>query len=259
LSVSALATDLAEARASAAALDAAPWRDTIATVADAYRVQSELARLAGGPPAHKAVRAWKVTALAAAQQQGFHSDKPVAGALLAPFCHAAPATVPLGAFVTPLLECEIAFLLGRDLPAREKPYERAEIEAAVEAIVPALEIADCRWAPGAPDLLKLADDMGNGAFIAGNEVAAWRGIDLASIEIALSHDGTIIERGNAAKILGDPLAAVQALANAQPLPAGGLRRGHIVTTGTCTPPTPLRPGHYDADFGPLGTLSLTVG
>jgi 2-keto-4-pentenoate hydratase len=253
MSTTSLAAQLAEARARAVVLDAAPWCDAIVDVAGAYQVQSELARLAGDD-----VRAWKVSALTAAQQQGYRSAKPVAGALLAPFVHASPATVALGAFVAPLLECETAYLLGRDLPARDAPYERAEIEAAVAAVVPAMEIADCRWPADAPGLLKLADDMGSGAFIAGNAVPDWRAIDLAGIEIALAHDGAAIERGNAAKILGDPLAAVQALANAQPLPAGGLRRGQIVTTGTCTTPLPLRPGRYVADFGPLGRVTLTV-
>jgi 2-keto-4-pentenoate hydratase len=253
MTASPLAAQLAEARARAIALDAAPWRDAIADVADAYGVQSELAQLAGGD-----VRAWKVTALTSAQQEGYRSDRPVAGALLAPFFHASPATVRLAEFVAPLLECEIAFLLGRDLPARARPYERTEIEAAVEAIVPALEIADCRWPADAPGLLKLADDMGNGAFIAGDNVSDWRGIDLAGVAVVLAHDGTAVERGSAAKILGDPLAAVQALANAQPLPAGGLRRGQVVTTGTCTTPAPLGQGRYDADFGPLGTLTLAV-
>jgi 2-keto-4-pentenoate hydratase len=253
MTASSLAAQLAEARARAIVLDAAPWRDAIADVADAYRVQSVLAQLAGGD-----VRAWKVTALTSAQQQGYGSDRPVAGALLAPFFHASPATVRLAEFVAPLLECEIAFLLGRDLPARARPYERMEIEAAVEAMVPALEIADCRWPADAPGLLKLADDMGNGAFIRGNSVASWRGLDLAGVQIALTLDGLVIELGSAAKILGDPLAAVQALANAQPLPAGGLRRGQVVTTGTCTTPAPLRRGRYDADFGPLGTLTLAV-
>src|SRR5690606_25134423 len=133
----------------------------------------------------------------------------------APFFHATPATVALTDFVAPLLECEISFLLGRDLPPRDKPYERAEIEAAVAAIVPAMEIADCRWQADAPDLLKLADDMGNGAFIAGNGIADLRAFDLARIEIALAYDDTTIEYGKATKVLGDPLSAVKELANAQ--------------------------------------------
>jgi 2-keto-4-pentenoate hydratase len=248
-----LAALLADHRAHAAVLDAAPWRDKIASVADAYRVQDELARLAGGE-----VRAWKVTALGAEQQKGYRSDRPVAGAIFGSFFHASPATVALAGYLTPLLECETAFLLGRNLPQHDKPYERAEIEAAIAAIVPAMEIADCRWPADAPDLLKLADDMGNGAFIAGQPAKDWRGIDLDAIEIALAYDGTTIEYGKASKILGDPLAAVMALANAQPLPAGGLKAGQIVTTGTCITPVMLQPGRYEADFGPLGKMSLTV-
>ncbi|MGE0062680.1 MAG: 2-keto-4-pentenoate hydratase [Xanthobacteraceae bacterium] len=249
-----LAALLADHRAHAAVLDAAPWRDRIANVADAYRVQDELAVLAGG-----AVRAWKVTALGAEQQKDYRSDRPVAGAIFAPFFHASPASVALSDHLVPLLECETAFLLGRDLPQRDRPYERAEIEAAIAAIVPAMEIADCRWPADAPDLLKLADDMGNGAFIAGKPAKDWRGVNLDSIEVALAYDGTTIEYGKASKILGDPLAAVMALANAQPLPAGGLKAGQIVTTGTCTTPVMLQPGRYGADFGPLGKVTLTVG
>ena len=253
MSAPTLATALAQARARATPLDAAPWRDTIASVADAYRMQDELAALAGG-----GVRAWKVTALSAAQQQGYGSDRPVAGALFGPFFHTTPATVALSGFVVPLLECETAFLLGRDLPARDKPYVRAEIEDAIAAIVPAMEIADCRWSADAPDLLKLADDMGNGAFIAADRVTDWRGIDLATIEVTLTLDGAPVERGPANKVLGDPIAAVLALANAQPLPAGGLKAGQIVTTGTCTTPVALKRGTYRADFGRLGAMTLTV-
>ena len=66
------------------------------------------------------------------------------------------------------------------------------------------------------------------------------------------------ERGRSARILGNPLLAAIALANAQPLPAGGLKRGQIVTTGTCTIPIPPRPDQYVGDFGALGTLRLDI-
>ena len=222
-------------------------------VADGYAVQTLLAQR----PGHD-VRGWKVTALAAEQQRLFSSDRPVAGALLAPFFHAAPATLSLKSYVTPLLECEVAFLLGADLPARAQPYTRAEIEAAVEAVVPAMEIADCRWPATAPDLLKLADSMGNGAFIAGAPLRDWRKLDLTGLAVTLSLDGSVIDKGSSARILGNPLLAVIALANAQPLPAGGLKRGQIVTTGTCTTPLALRTGRYTGDFGPLGSLQIDV-
>jgi 2-keto-4-pentenoate hydratase len=250
--VSALAARLAQARAEARALAARDAGGEVASVADAYRVQDALAAKAG------AVRAWKVSALTPEQQRGYPTDRPVGGALFAPFCHETPARLTLARFVAPLMECEIAYLLGRDLPPRGEPYTRAEIAGAVEALVPAIEIADCRLSAGASDLLKLADDMGNGAFIAGAAVRDWRGVDLAGRDVVLTRDGKEIARGPCAKILGDPLMGVVGLANAQPLPAGGLKRGQIVTTGTCIAPVAMTAGEYVADFGSLGRVALSV-
>jgi 2-keto-4-pentenoate hydratase len=204
------------------------------------------------------VQGWKVTALNIEQQQGYLTDRPVAGALLSPFVHTAPAVLSAAQFVVPLLECEVAFRLGTDLPPRQQTYTRSEIEAAVEAVVPAMEIADGRWPANAPELLKLADSMGNRAFISGTPVHDWRWLGLDNLAVTLTHDGTVVERGSSARILGNPLLAVVALANAQPLPAGGLNRGQMVTTGTCTTPIPPRPGVYVVDFGALGTLRLDV-
>jgi 2-keto-4-pentenoate hydratase len=248
-----LTGQLASARAATRMLDPAPWLDLIANVDDAYAVQSLLAKRPGSD-----VRGWKVTALSADQQRLYAANRPVAGALLAPFVHAGPATLPLKSYLAPLLECEVSFLLGADLPARPQPYSREEIEASVEAIVPAMEIVDGRWPDDAPGLLKLADSMSNGAFITGKPVANWRSLDLSRIDVSLSHDGDVIERGSSSRILGNPLLAVVALANAQPLPCGGLKRGHIVTTGTCTTPVVLKAGRYVGEFGVLGTLTLDM-
>lgn len=251
--MSALAAKLAQARAEARVLAARDIAGEVNSVADAYRVQDALAAQAG------AVRAWKVSALVPEQQRGYPTDRPVGGALFASFCHDTPARVALKDLVGPLMECEIAFLLGRDLPPRATPYTRAEIADAVDAIVPAIEIADCRLSADAPDLLKLADDMGNGAFVMGAAVRDWRGVDLKGREVVLTLNGSEVARGPCAKVLGDPLMGVVGLANAQPLPAGGLKRGQIVTTGTCITPIAMKAGAYVADFGTLGRVELKVG
>ncbi len=248
-----LTEQLAGARAETRVLDTAPWLKLIASIDDAYAVQSMLAEQAGGD-----VRGWKVSALSVEQQRLYSANRPVAGALLAPFVHTGPAHLSLKGFVTPLLECEVSFLLGTDLPARPQPYSRDEIEASIEAVIPAMEIADGRWPDDAPGLLKLADSMGNGAFITGTPVENWRKLDLTCIDVTLSHDGSVVERGSSSRILGNPLLAVVALANAQPLPCGGLKRGQIVTTGTCTTPIPLKAGRYTGDFGALGALTLDI-
>ena len=253
MSLAALTAELSRARREARVLDPQAWRVTVANVADAYAAQTLLA----GQPGHEA-RGWKVTALSSEQQKLYGADRPVAGALLAPFFHTAPVTLAIGNYLVPLLECEVSFLLGQDLPPREKSYTREDIEAAIEAVVPAMEVADCRWPDDVSGVMKLADSMGNGAFIVGEPVKDWRKLDLTSTDVTLSHDGKIVERGSSARILGNPLLAVIALANAQPLPAGGLKRGQIVTTGTCTTPIPPKPGVYVGDFGALGTLRLEM-
>lgn len=252
MTITALAEELKAARVDAQPLTKAP-DDLVTTVDDAYRVQAELIRLSHGD-----VRGWKVTALAAADQKKFSSSRPVAGPLLGPYVRNAPAQVPISSLITPLLECEVAFVLGSDLPARSTPYDRSEIEAAIAAVVPVFELADARVPASAPDLMKLADAMGNGLFIVGQRVDEWRKLNLSDIPITLTLDGTTIDRGSSARILGDPLLAVIALADAQPLPTPGLKAGQIVTTGTCTTPVPISAGQYVTEFGPLGTVEMTV-
>lgn len=246
-----LVDELVRARSEARVLDAAPWHTSVPNVEQAYRIQSQIA----GRPGNT-VRGWKVIALAPEQQHSFQTDRPLGAALLSPFVHTGPATLSAAQFITPLLECEVAFTLGTDLPSRTHPYSRSEIEAAIEAAVPAIEIADSRCPADAPNLLKLADFMGNGAFITDAPVRDWRKLDLENLSITLMHDGSVAERGNSSRILGNPLLAVIALANAQPLPAGGLKRGQIITTGSCITPIPPKPGAYVAEFGALGTLRL---
>jgi 2-keto-4-pentenoate hydratase len=249
---SSLAARLAAARlhAKLATLSA---DDRVHDVADAYKIQTELAELANDD-----VLGWKVTALGEADQKKYFSQRPVAGAIFSRHIVGAPAEVKMSSFIAPLLECELAFILATNLPARATPYTLDEIENAIATVVPVFELADTRLAADAPDLVKLADVMANALLVTGPRQGKWKNLDLTSIPITLNRKGSPIERGNSSKIAGNPLLAVLALVNAQPLPEPGLKLGQIVTTGTCTTPVALQTGHYSADFGPLGTVELTV-
>ena len=252
MTIADLAARLKAARSNARLLTQLP--DNLVTTLDhAYEVQAELIRLS-----HADVKGWKVTALAPADQAKFSSSRPVAGPLLGSYVRNAPAQVSVSSLIMPLLECEVAFVLRSDLPAQAAPYTRADIESAITAIVPVFELADLRVPATAPDLLKLADVMGNGLFIVGERIDDWRQFDLSAIPITLNHNGMTIDSGSSARILGNPLLAVIALANAQPLPGPGLKAGQIVTTGTCTTPIGISAGTYTADFGPLGSVEMAV-
>jgi 2-keto-4-pentenoate hydratase len=249
----AVANALAQARLGAVALGALLAEWTPRDLAAAYTLQREVAGLLGE------VRGWKVSALTAAQQQVMGVPCPVGGPLLAPWVHDTTARFELARFIVPKLECEFAFELGHDLPPRAEPYSRAEVIAAVRALRIGVEVTDSRLPPASPFLAELSDAFNNGAYVVGPACTEWQAIDFAQHTIVLSADGLELSRGSGLPVLdGDPLGAVLLLANAQPPDYGGLRAGHIVTTGTCTGALPVPgPCTVAADFGALGRIVLS--
>lgn len=240
---------IARARERARPIDGFP--DLLRAPADGYRVQDALARRSG-------VAGWKVGALTAFQQRRLGVAQPVAAPLLAPFVKPSPARFAAGAFIHPTVEAEFAFVLGRDLPPRGAGYTADDIGRAVAAICPAIEVVDARVRGATPPPVAIADFLGNGAFVHGAAQEDWRRFDLRDHPVVLQV-GTRAAAGSSAAILGNPLAAVLILANAQPPVAGGLKAGQIVTTGSCTGITAIEPGEEAvADFGPLGQVRVAL-
>ncbi len=236
------------------------WRP--ADLGEAYRLQSAVID-AFGP-----VSAWKVGAITAEQRQSMGVPAPIAGPIPAMLVHdasAGPAQVRLADFIAPLIECEFAFELGQDLPARpEAAYTRDEVASAVVALRLAIELVDPRLPQGSGALAETADGCNNGAFVAGLRRRDWRALDLAAIGIVLTYtdaQGGAVElaTGSGRAILdGDPFAAVVMLANAQ-APGRALRAGQVVTTGSCTgAPRIPGPGRYRAEFKNLGAVELQI-
>jgi 2-keto-4-pentenoate hydratase len=251
---------LVAARRSARAIDPYPAEWLPADLAEAYRLQSEVAQALG------AVRGWKVVGVTPEQRRALGVDRPLGGPMLAPWMRdatAGEASFRVAEFIVPKLECELGFEFARDLPPRpDRPYARDEVEAAIGALRLGIEIVDSRLPPGRGGLAELADACNNGGYVAGPSIRDWRSLAFAELGIVLhrSHEGRTAEiaRGSGAAILeGDPFAAVVMLANAQPLGSGGLRQGTIVTTGSCTgAPALPGPGRYRADFGRLGGVDV---
>ncbi|MBI3505628.1 MAG: hydratase, partial [Proteobacteria bacterium] len=190
---------------------------------EAFAIHAAAARL----PEHK-VTGWKVGNIDAAQQAKSGIPVVTNAPLFAPWTKASPASFALSAFLAPKIECEFAFQLGRDLPARATPYSREEVADAVVALHPAIEIVDTRR-PGAPPLEALADCMASGGFVYGAGIRDWRGYKLGTHPMTLAKDGRVVVTGSGAAILGDPFAALVLLAN-NPPPWTTLAAGHIVTT-----------------------------
>jgi len=255
---------------SAAGLAAALWRarceggtvlrDAIGgldTVDGAYAVQREIAALAG-----LARAGWKVGATSAAAQTLLATQAPATAPLFAEHCHVSPATVSVFAGQDASVESEFAFRFARDLPPREAPYGRAEVVAAVGALMPAIEVVGCHFEGGFRDMgaaRLIADMVANTAWVKGEERADWRGLDVKAHPVRLFRDGRPVAEGVGANALGDPLYVLQWTANHLSQQGDGIRAGEVVSTGTCTGVTPVTAGEtMVADFGDLGRVEVRI-
>lgn len=93
-----------------------------------------------------------------------------------------------------LIEPEIAFVLGADLPARNEDYTEAEIDDAIASAHMALELLQRRYAPS-DDLIfadRQADCLLNQGIFVGPEITKEQAYDAAEIKLSIddkSYDG----------------------------------------------------------------------
>lgn len=200
-----------------------------ATMAEVYGVQQAVSRALG------AIGGWKVGA-AGPEAAPSGAPLPLAGIL--------PSGAVLGpAFTDRLVESEIAFTLGTDLPPREAPYGREEILAAIGSCHPVIEVVQWRLKgfPNIPEALKLADGIGHGALIVGEAIADWQSIDFPQLAVTQEITGCPVKQatGNPA---GDMIRLIAWLADEGAVWSGGLKAGQIVTCGSWTGALPAPAG-----------------
>ncbi|MBM3734598.1 MAG: hypothetical protein FJW39_02330 [Acidobacteria bacterium] len=144
-------------------------------------------------------------------------------------------------------------------PAREEPYSREEVEAAVGAVMPAIELVDSRYTEWTTVGLRslIVDNACHAGWVHGPVTEDWRGIDLAGHHVSLSINGALKSTGTGAAVLGHPLIALTWLANRLREGGSGLGAGDRITTGVCTDIAYGFPGdQVVADFGVLGAVEI---
>ena len=223
-------------------------------LAEAYAIRDRLIERLGWP-----IGGWFCACTNKEIQSLLGLDEPYYACLFRPFIRPSPCQLLADHFPPMVLECELAFTLGADLPPRAAPYGREEVEAAVATVHPAIEVVAGHlkeW-PSQSVFSVIADNGTDGALVHGPGVADWRRIDLARLPVRLNVNGEQVRHGSGENVLGDPMTALVWLANAGV--AGGLKAGQIHNTGTTTPIYWVGPGdHAVADFGPLGEAELEV-
>lgn len=224
------------------------------TLDDAYAIQ--LAQVEARIACGRRIVGHKIGLTSRAMQELLGVDEPDYGHLFDDM--AVVGSVDPAAFLQPRIEPEIAFILGADLPGPGIDLESAA--AAVEWVVPALEIVDSRiadWRIGLFDTI--ADNASSGAFVLGEGRVRLTDLDLPATVCTLFVDGDVAGTGTGAAVLGTPLAALSWLGNTLGERGIALRQGDIVLPGALCSMVPLRAGStIRADFSGLGSVEISV-
>lgn len=203
------------------------------------------------------IAGYKIACTNAIAQRQLSVDGPFYGNLISAFCFASPARLEASQFFMRVVEAEFGFRMACDLsPA---PHSREEIVAAIESVIPSIEIVDSRfndWLTiGALSLI--ADNACNAAWVQGPLLTDWQQLDLAGQAVQVTVNGQLVRTGNGAAVLGHPLNAVEWLVGALSQQGIGLKAGQYITTGVTTEVYMGQAGdRVAADFGAVGKAEM---
>ena len=222
---------------------------------DAYAIQR--AQVAVWTAAGAVVKGHKVGLTSAAMQRQLGVDQPDFGHLIDTMFLPEGTTADLGQFLQPRAEPEMALVLAR--PLRGPGVTVAEALAAVDFVLPALEIIDSRiadWKITLPDTI--ADNASSGGVVLGSRPVRPSELDLSLTGCLLRRNGRIEGTGAGGAVLGSPVNALVWLANTLGPLGAGLEAGHVVLPGSLTAAIPFGPGDtVSATFDRIGSVSVT--
>jgi len=262
--ISELAIAHESARRNAVAIDPVTREHPDATLEDAYAIQAAWIALQVADGAE--VRGHKIGLTSRAMQMAMKIDEPDFGTLFDYMFIEAGATLSVSDYIDPKIEAEFAFVLSDTLNSPDPTP--ADVYAATNYIVPALELIDARSHRVHPDDGRtrtvcdtIADNAADAAIIVGenrvspdeaaNGALRWAGA-------ICKRNGTVEETGLGAGVLDDPVMGIVWLANRLHGLGIPLLAGETILAGSFTRPLDCRAGDwFHVDYGPLGTIELS--
>jgi 2-keto-4-pentenoate hydratase len=226
------------------------------SVDDAYAIQ--LAQTSVWAKDGAVVKGHKVGLTSAAMQRQLGVTTPDFGVLLDRMFLPEGITADTRRFLQPRAEPEIGIVLGR--PLAGPGVTVAEAVAAIDFVLPALEIIDSRiadWKITLPDTI--ADNASSGALVLGSRPVRPQDIDLSLTGCLLHRNGRLVDTGAGGAVLGgSPVNALVWLANVLGERGVALESGHVILPGSVTAAIAIHPGDtISATFDRMGTVAMT--
>lgn len=219
----------------------------------AYELQDELIGLLG-----KRVVAAKLGLTSVAKQQQMNVSEPAYGWLLEGSQVEVGTALACGELIQPRCEPEIAFLVGRDLEGPD--VTATDVLVATEAVMPAIDVLDSRYAGYSFTLpAVVADNISSARYALGAPVPA-TGIDLRLVGCVFEVDGRLVATATGAAVLDHPAAAVAWFVRSLAKRGRRLEAGTVVLAGAMTAAVPVQPGSVvRVTIDRLGSVELRCG
>jgi 2-keto-4-pentenoate hydratase len=201
----------------------------------------------------------KIGLTAKAVQAQLGVDQPDFGVLFDDMRIADGGVLDASRVLQPKVEAEVALVLAQDLTDPDATAD--QVAAAVDHVLPAIEIVDSRIADWKITFADTVADNGSSAFfVLGAEPKPLAGLDLWTCGMALEVNGQVVSIGAGAACLGHPLNAAAWLARTLALRGEPLKAGDILMTGALGPMAAIKSGDtVKASIGGLGTAMFTYG
>lgn len=191
--------------------------------ADAYAIQNTIRQVKLG--AGVKVAGLKAGLTSRAKMKQMNVSEPVFGFLTDAGACADGGEVALDRYIAPRIEAEIGFVTRYELAG--PGCHLAQVLAATDFVLPAVEILDSRYENFRFDLVSVvADNTSAAGFVTGGRPRLIDDVDLPTVGVVVEKNGKVVEVGAGAAVLGHPAAAVAMLAN------NLARRGAVIPAGT---------------------------
>jgi 2-oxo-3-hexenedioate decarboxylase len=195
-----------------------------------------------------------LTSRAKMKQMGVES--PIYGFLLDEHYAAADSEIALSELIHPRIEPEIAVVTSRDLHGPGCTIANAL--AAIDFVVPALEVIDSRYTNFKFDLPSVvADNASSSRYLIGGSARSSKELDLRTLGVVVDKNGEGVSFGAGAAVLGHPAWSLAMLANLLAEREQYIPAGTFVMTGGITEAIAIASGdQFTARLQGLGTLSV---
>jgi 2-keto-4-pentenoate hydratase len=228
-----------------------------ADVDDAYRISIAVTELK--VKAGRIVKGHKIGLTSKAMRELTGASEPDYGTMFDDWFVLEGGIVPRSRMNRPLVEVELAFVLGEPLVG--PGVNAVDVIRATDFVLPCIEVVDVRQNGRGPNPLvdSISDAAACGRVVLGGCPARLTDVDIRRIGASLSINGTVEQSGVASAVMGNPINAVAWLANKLHEFDVVPQAGHVILSGSFIKAIPFAPGDtVMALFDRLGEVGFVA-